>query len=272
MAFYRLFERSDSRGVISVERGVKRFDYSVIAAAVSAVRVAAERLYINRALRRAERFNGYVSAFFVENELAERTAKSYVASAVGGKSGHQQRRFYAFFKYKVGQLVIYYIVVARKHASAVRSFAQRFYQRGLGQRAGVCDNALRPFMVGTALVLPIVYIEFDRAVCATIYMRTVTAPRRRAVGRVVRIEIRKVADGRNAVALRLRVILQQINVVTALCEYHGRGFFAVAPVAAHKAVRLMPVRNLFNRLNSYKPAQLARTQDFSALQKSRGVA
>ena len=44
---------------------------------------------------------------------------------------------------------------------------------------------------------------------------------------------------------------KDIHVVAGLLQDHGAAFFAVAPVAAYKAMRLVPIRHIFNGLNGY---------------------
>ena len=54
---------------------------------------------------------------------------------------------------------------------------------------------------------------------------------------------------------------ENVHIVAALCQDHRAGFVRSAPVAAHIAVRLMPVAHLFHGLDGYHLADAAVLDD-----------
>ena len=65
---------------------------------------------------------------------------------------------------------------------------------------------------------------------------------------------------------------QDVQVVAALLQDHRAGVLLAPPVAAHKAVRLVPVDHVFQRLDRHDPADASRVDHFLDLLKERRVA
>ena len=65
---------------------------------------------------------------------------------------------------------------------------------------------------------------------------------------------------------------QNVHIVTGLLQNHRACLVAVAPVPAYKAVRLMPVRYVFNCLNGYNVADRPRIDKTFQFSVKRRVA
>ena len=110
------------------------------------------------------------------------------------------------------------------------------------------------------------------AVRASIHLGAIHASIRRVFGRVFAVEESQIAHGRNAFAFRASVPLQQVEVVTAFCQNHRGGIFFPTPVAAHVGMRLMPVGDSFECLDSNQTTDSTAFNEFSCLHERRCVA
>ena len=168
--------------------------------------------------------------------------------------------------------MIDHVVVAGKHAPAVRPVFHRFRQRFFRQRQLQRQNIIRPIVFGTAAIFPVFYVNRLCAVRTAVLIFTVQTPFRRPVGRVFRGKIGQIPHGGNGFTRRFCVILQKIEIMTALCQNHRRRVLAAPPVAAHVTVRLMPIRDLFQRLNLHQPPHRAVVEKLPHLAKRARIA
>ena len=98
------------------------------------------------------------------------------------------------------------------------------------------------------------------------------AARRRALGRALRPEVAQAAEGGHPCAPLARQPDEVIQIVAALGQQHERRFLFPAPVAAHEAVRLMPVAHVLQRLDAHDVAHLAALDGLKDLRKERRIA
>ena len=84
-------------------------------------------------------------------------------------------------------------------------------------------------------------------------------------GSVLPCKICKRAERMNLFALLIKNPLQNVKVVTALCQKHGRGFLFRMPVSAHIAVGEMKITNTFNVIHRNDLTELAAHDDRSDL-------
>ena len=95
---------------------------------------------------------------------------------------------------------------------------------------------------------------------------------RAALGRVLFPEMVKSAETGHALIFTAREPIEQVEVVAALCQQHRRGLVLSAPVAAHIAVREMPIGDVFVVLDEHYLAQRARIDYLLDTPVIRGVA
>ena len=225
-----------------------------------------------------------IVVFFVHFHFAERAVEGHFSPRQSGEGGHRQVGFDTVFKLHDHRLVIYNVVVASENASAVLPFFIGFANGFFRDRTGKVDDVKRPplaafFFVNVRLVKRPVevltaffYVQAFRAVCAFILILAVRATVRRPFGLISLMEEGQIPHRIHRLAFCIGVILQQIEIVTALLHDHRGRFFVVAPVAAHKAMRLVPVGDLFQPVDAHDFTDRAAIQKLLDLQERRRIA
>ena len=86
------------------------------------------------------------------------------------------------------------------------------------------------------------------------------------------VEIAEGAEGRNAVAGGADEVVENVQIVTALLQNHRAGALAVAPISAYEGMRLVPIADVFHRVDVDHVPDLARLNDVFDRPVKGGVA
>ena len=176
--------------------------------------------------------------------VALRAHQVNLSTALRRECAHRKGNRRAPLQEQIHHLMIHHVVVAMIHAAAIGAYAQGFLKPLTGRL--LAQHVQRPIPLPRVVAAQ---IELRRAVQAIILVRAVQTTFRRSLGCVLRLEPRQTAKGGHRLAALARQPQENIHVVAALLQDHRAGRAAVAPVAAHKAVRLMPVADLLNGLH-----------------------
>ena len=207
MAFYGRFEGSHF-ACIAVEHIVKAVDKTLVAAAVC-VALFGKLVDIDDFRVFLVTSNGDFAFLFVHRDLPHRAVESNSSAAAVGEARHGKGCLYAVFKCHHRLLVVYYVVIASEYAASVRAFFHCFHELFFGERSGR-DDVEGPKVNGTAFLFPKGEIDVLCAVRTILFNGAIHTAFCRACRRVLRVEEGAIADGRNALAFRVCIILQYL--------------------------------------------------------------
>lgn len=178
------------------------------------------------------------------------------AVAPFGERGHGKIDGGAAVQLDIYHLVVHNVVVAVINTAAVGAGAQRLLDvLGCGVRVQHVNGPVHaPRAYAGAAALQIIP---HRVVGTAGAHSAVHAALRRARGGFFRTEQIIVAVRAYIARPLARKPDENVHIVAALCQDHRAGFVRSAPVAAHIAVRLMPVAHLFHGLDGYHLADAA---------------
>ena len=204
---------------------------------------------------------------FVELDFAFIAVKAHFAPHFFGERDHFEMGGNPVFEHHAYTLVIHNIIVAGVNALAVFAAFVSLAQLFFGIRHILADDVVNPAVCGAAVFFPIFHVNALGAVRARKFIFTILATVGGAFGAIFRLEARQPARRINAFAPRADIILQQIQIVAAFLQNHRRSLGVVAPISAHEAVCVVPIRHLFGALNRNEIAYRARIQNFLYFQK-----
>ena len=188
------------------------------------------------------------------------------------EGSHHQLTEHAVFHLHIHDLTVHHIVVAGIHAASIRTMLDRLANLGLIRllRQDVAGPICVAVQDARVFVGQIDLLCVIGAILLGFAARR--ASRRRALRCTFGSEMTQAAKARHPRAALARQKDQIIQIMAAFGQQHERRFRLAAPVSAHKAVRLMPVTHILQRLNAHQLTDLSAFDRIRDRLKERRIA
>ena len=178
-------------------------------------------------------------------------------AAAFGEGAHGKGGCHIPLEEHIDGLVVHHVVVAVEHAAAVGAGAQGGVDvllGGIGRHHGAGPAHVLAPASGTAAG----DVDLLRVIGAAVLAgAAVQAAVGRALRRGAGVEVIQRAEALDPYALLAHQPAEDVHVVAALGQDHGAGFVAAPPVAADKAVGVVPVAHVLNGVDRLDLADVA---------------
>ena len=211
--------------------------------------------------------DGDLVPLHIAGDLAVSAHDLHGTSAVPCECAHGKGGRGSVFKFQIHHLMIHHIVVAAVDAAAVGPGLQRLTHGfvRIFQTDHLADHRHMHALVAQIDALGVIGASIGGRA-------SVQTAGGRAVGSVLGAEMPQTAERRYFRTVTAHHPQQDVHIVAALGQDHGAGLVFATPVAAHKAVHLMPVGHVLDLLDALHLPDHAGIQDLFHLAEERRVA